>query len=51
MLLLPLLSKDPAPHGKRASSAVKTEELRQIGDGPSGLFALDFHGVFAGIPP
>jgi monovalent cation:H+ antiporter-2, CPA2 family len=38
-------------HGKRAPSAVKTEELRQIGDGPAGLFALDFHGVFAGISP
>ena len=38
-------------HGKRASSVGKTKELRQVGDGPSGLFALDFHGVFAGIPP
>jgi len=38
-------------HGKRASSVMKTEELCQVGNGPASLFALDFHGTFAGIPP
>jgi len=38
-------------HGKRASSAVKTKELREVGNRPSSPLALDFHGVFAGIPP
>jgi len=37
-------------HGKRASSAVKTEELHQVGKRPAGPLAFDFHGTFAGIP-
>jgi len=40
-----------ATHGKRTSSAVKTKELCEVGKGPAGPFALDFHGVFAGIAP
>jgi hypothetical protein len=38
-------------HGKRTSSAGKPKELGEIGNRPAGPFALDFHGVFAGIPP
>ena len=37
-------------HGKRASSAVKTEELHQVGKRPARPLAFDFHGTFAGIP-
>jgi class 3 adenylate cyclase len=36
-------------HGKRASSAVKTEELHQVEKRPAGALAFDFHGTFAGI--
>ena len=36
-------------HGKRTSSAGKTKELGEVGNRPAGPFALDFHGVFAGI--
>ncbi len=37
--------------GNRASSAGKTEELGQVGNGPAGLFALDFQRAFPRIPP
>jgi crotonobetainyl-CoA:carnitine CoA-transferase CaiB-like acyl-CoA transferase len=35
--------------GKRASSAVKTKQLREVGRMPAGAFALDFQRAFAGI--
>ena len=38
-------------HGKRASSAVKTKELHQVGQRPAGPLAFDFHGTFPSIPP
>jgi tetratricopeptide (TPR) repeat protein len=38
-------------HGKRASRAGKTKELRQIGNLPPGPLPFDFHRAFAGIPP
>ena len=38
-------------HGKRTSSAGKPKELREVRNRPAGPFALDFHGVFAGIAP
>ena len=45
------VERHPLTHGKRASSAMKTKELCQVGNRPSGPFALDFHGAFASIPP
>jgi hypothetical protein len=45
------VSKALKPQGKRASSAGKTKELGQIGNGPAGLFALDFQRAFPRIPP
>ena len=36
-------------HGKRASSAWKPKELRQVGNAPPGPFAFDFHRAFARI--
>jgi hypothetical protein len=36
--------------GRRASSAVKTKELGEVGQMPAGAFALDFERAFAGIP-
>ena len=38
-------------HGKRTSTALKTKELRQVGNMPPGPFAFDFHRAFARIPP
>src|SRR5262244_1574278 len=38
-------------HGKRASSAGKSEELHQIGDAPAGPLAFDFQGAFPRIAP
>jgi cytochrome d ubiquinol oxidase subunit II len=38
-------------HGKRASSAVKTEELHQVGKRPAGPLAFDFQRAFARIAP
>jgi maltooligosyltrehalose trehalohydrolase len=38
-------------HGKHASSAVKTEELHQVGKRPAGPLAFDFHRTFACISP
>ena len=37
------------PQGKRASSAMKTKELREIGNAPASPFAFDFQRAFAGI--
>ena len=36
--------------GRRASSAVKTKELGEVGQMPAGAFTLDFERAFAGIP-
>jgi hypothetical protein len=36
-------------HGKRASTAVKTKELRQVGNLPPRPLAFDFQRTFAGI--
>ena len=35
--------------GNCASSAGKTEELHQVGNGPAGAFPFDFQGTLAGI--
>jgi class 3 adenylate cyclase len=43
------LSQQLDPRGKRASSAVKTEELHEVGKRPARPLAFDFHGTFAGI--
>ena len=37
-------------HGKRTSSAGQPKELGEVGKRPAGPCALDFQGVFAGIP-
>jgi hypothetical protein len=37
-------------HGKHASSAAKTKELREVGNMPSCALALDFQRAFAGTP-
>ena len=36
-------------HGKRASRAWKSKEVREVGNLPPGPFAFDFQGAFAGI--
>jgi TIR domain len=43
------LPTDFQSHGKRTSSAVKTEELHEVRNMPPGTFALDFQRAFAGI--
>ena len=37
--------------GNCASLSVKTEELSEVGNGPTGLLALHFQGAFARIAP
>lgn len=37
--------------GNCTSSAVKTEELGEVGQMPASAFAFDFQRAFAGIPP
>jgi len=38
-----LCSKGGVVHGKRTSTAVKTKELRQVGNRPPGPLAFDFY--------
>jgi len=37
--------------GNCASLGVKTEELREVGNGPASLFALPFQGTLTGVTP
>jgi transposase len=43
------LVEEGLDQGKRASRAVKTEELPQVGKRPAGPLAFDFQRTFAGI--
>jgi hypothetical protein len=45
------LARYPLTHGKRTLSARKAKELREVENRPSGSFAVDFHGPFAGVAP